>query len=313
MNVFLFLGSRRGYAALKKLLRLQANICGILCLIEDAHETAVYPKIAELAAAQRIPIFFSNEIKSSQYEAVVASCKPDIALVIGWRFLINEKTYRLPPRGTFVLHDSLLPKYRGFAPMNWAIINGEKETGVTLFLMVDAVDAGPIVDQLKITIDLEDTAASVDEKIIGLYEQIIEKNLAHLASGNYTLAPQIEADASFTCKRVPEDGLIDWRCSALQIHHLIRGLSAPFPGAFTYFRGQRVIIWQAHLAAIQPLYVGVIPGRVLGKKNSAIEVLTGEGVLCVDRLQREGEPIQDAQEFSVSVKDTFGLSSQDQR
>jgi len=305
MNIFLFLGSRRGYASLKKFIALQTKVCGILCLIEDEHEEAFYPKITELANAHHIPIFFSNDIKSSQYQEVVASCKPDIAFAIGWRFLINEKTYRLPLKGTLVLHDSLLPKYRGFAPMNWAIINGETETGVTLFLMVDAVDAGPIIDQLKVNIDEEDTAASLDKKIITLYEKIIEKNLDQLISGDYPLIPQNEVDATFTCKRTPEDGLIDWRMSAMQINNLIRGTSEPFPGAFTYLHGQRVIIWQAHVTKVQPVYVGVVPGRILGKKDRVIEVLTGQGVLCIDRLQVEGQPIVAAQEFAVSVKDTF--------
>lgn len=307
MNIFLFLGSRRGYAVLKKLIALQANICGILCLIEDAHEEVFYPKITELASTHHIPIFFSDVVKPNQYAEVVAECKPDIALAVGWRFLINEKTYRLPPHGTLVIHDSLLPKYRGFAPMNWAIINGETETGVTLFLMVDAVDAGPIIDQLKVRIAKEDTAASVDKKIIELYEKIIERNLAKLARGDYQLVPQNEAEATFTCKRVPEDGLINWRLSAQQIYDLIRGTSEPFPGAFTYLHGKRITLWQAHLPPIQPVYVGVVPGRILGKKAGVIEVLTGQGVLCIDRLQVEGQVMMAAKEFAVSVKDTFGV------
>lgn len=267
MKVFLFLGSRRGYAALKKLISLQANICGILCLKEDAHEEAFYPRIAELAAAQNVPVFFSHEVKPSQYFEAVSSCQPDIAFAIGWRFLINSQTYQLPKHGTLVIHDSLLPKYRGFAPMNWVLINGEQETGVSLFFMVDAVDAGPIVDQLKVAIDANDTAATLDKKIIALYEAIIEKNLPKLTSGDYQSIPQNEAEATYTCKRIPDDGLINWHLSAQQIYNLIRATSQPFPGAFAYLNGKRITIWQAHLPAVQPLYVGVVPGRILGKKD----------------------------------------------
>jgi len=306
VNIFLFLGSRRGYAALHKFIALRAPICGILCLVEDAHEEAFYPKVEALAALHQIPIFFSNQVKSSQYHDVVASCMPDLAFAIGWRFLINKQTYQLPRLGTLVMHDSLLPKYRGFAPMNWALINGEKETGVTLFFMVEAVDAGPIVDQLKTAISAEDTADSLDKKIIVLYEILIEKNLMRLTNGDYQALPQNEAEASFTCKRVPEDGLIDWHCSALQIHNLIRATSTPFPGAFTYLRGKQVIIWQSQLPEMSIHYIGVVPGRILGKKQDMIEVLTGQGVLLIEQLQVVGEERVSAKNFAISVKDTFG-------
>lgn len=305
MKIFLFLGSRRGYAVLKKLIAMQANICGILCLKEDAHEEAFYPRIVELAATQNIPIFFSHEVKPSQYFEAVSSCQPDIAFAIGWRFLINSQTYRLPKHGTLVIHDSLLPKYRGFAPMNWVLINGEPETGVTLFFMVDAVDAGPIVDQLKVAIHADDTAATLDKKIITLYETIIEKNLPKLISGDYLSVPQNEAEATYTCKRIPEDGLINWHHPAEKIYQLIRATSQPFPGAFSYLNGKRITIWQAHLPTVQPLYVGVVPGRVVGKKDDTIEVLTGDGLLCIDLLQvAEEQPIA-AKDFPISVKDTF--------
>src|SRR5690606_525916 len=110
--------------------------------------------------------------------------------------------------------------YRGFAPMNWAMINGEQETGVTLFHIAEGVDSGPIVDQLKTDIALDDTAQTVDEKIIKLYEDIIIKNLPALASGQAKAVPQNDAIATYTCKRTPEDGEIHWQQSALQIYNL---------------------------------------------------------------------------------------------
>ena len=103
-------------------------------------------------------------------------CQPDIAFAIGWRFIIQQQTYTIPPKGTLIIHDSLLPKYRGFAPMNWAIINGETKTGVSLFFIDEGVDCGPIVDQLQTEITLTDTAQSVDEKIITLYEKYTTHN-----------------------------------------------------------------------------------------------------------------------------------------
>jgi len=306
MKIFLFLGSRRGYAVLKKLIAANAEISAILCLIEDPHEPQYHVKICALAKEHAIPLSTTTEVKPTQYAHLLEQIKPDIAFAIGWRYLISQAAYSIPPKGTLIIHDSLLPKYRGFAPMNWAIINGEKETGVTLFHIADGVDCGPIVDQLSTPIHMEDTAQIVDERIIQLYEEIIVKNLPALQSGTAKCIPQDEALASYTCKRTPRDGEINWQNSALQTHNLIRSLTHPFPGAYTKLNGKKILIWQAQLPTHQEHYVGNIPGRVLGKRNGMIEVLTGAGVLCLGRLQYEGEEEKAAGDIAVSVKDTFG-------
>jgi methionyl-tRNA formyltransferase len=306
MKIFLFLGSRRGFACLKKFIALNANICGILCLMEDSHEDQYHKKITPLAEENQIPIFYSHEIKPNNYSTILLRCQPDIAFAIGWRFIIPQKAYTIPAKGTLIIHDSLLPKYRGFAPMNWAIINGETKTGVSLFFIAEGIDCGPIVDQLETEISLTDTAQSVDEKIIMLYEKIIEKNLPRLQTGQYQAIEQNETEATYTCKRIPEDGLINWQHSAQQIHNLVRATSEPFPGAFTYWRGKRMIIWQTALPKKQLIYSGAIPGRILGKKNGYIEVLTADGVLQIQRLQLDGEEKMNAADFVISVKDTFG-------
>ncbi len=307
MKLFLFLGSRRGYAVLKKLIAAKANICGILCLVEDPHEEQYHPKVTALAKEHDIELFYSDKVKSSEYSQVLQKIKPDIAFAIGWRYLITKEAYSIPAQGTLIIHDSLLPTYRGFAPMNWAIINGEEKTGVTLFHIAEGVDCGPIVDQLATEITLQDTAKTVDEKIIKLYEEIIIKNLPALTAGTAKATPQNEALASYTCKRTPSDGEINWQQSALQIYNFIRGLTHPFPGAYTTLRGQKILIWSAELPAKNLNYVGNVPGRILGKVNGMIEVLTGKGILRLGRLQFVDEEEKSAQDISVSVKDTFGI------
>lgn len=305
MKIFLFLGSRRGLAVLKKLTEAKADISGVLCLIEDPHEPQYHLKISALAQENNIPLFTTNEIKPNQYADLLAKIKPDITFVIGWRYLISKAAYSIPPKGTLVIHDSLLPTYRGFAPMNWAIINGETETGITLFYISDEMDAGPIVAQLSTPITMEDTAQTVDERIVQLYEKIILDNLPALQSDQIKSTPQDETLASYTCKRTPEDGKINWQHSALQIYNLIRGLTHPFPGAYTTLNGKKIWVWEAQLPTEQKHYVGNIPGRVLGKNNGMIEVLTGDGVLCLKRLQYEREEEKEAEEVMVSVKDIF--------
>lgn len=306
MKIFLFLGSRRGYAVLKKLIAAKAHIAGILCLIEDAHEEQFHPRVSEIAKEHAIPIFYTSDVKPSEYARVLQQIQPDIAFAIGWRYLIVKEAYNIPPKGTLIIHDSLLPTYRGFAPMNWAIINGESKTGVTLFHIAEGVDCGPIVDQLATDITLQDTAKTVDEKIITLYEEIIVNNLPKLAAGKIPGVVQDESRATFTCKRTPEDGEINWQASAWQIYNLIRGLTHPFPGAYTTLRGKKILVWGAQLPAHPDKYVGNIPGRVLGKRDGAIEVLTGDGVLRLTRLQYSEEDEMDAVDIATSVKDTFG-------
>lgn len=306
MKIFLFVGSRRGHAVLNKLIAVKANIGGILCLVEDPHEEQYHPKVTAIAKEHNIPLFYSSEVKSSEYAGILQQIKPDIAFAIGWRYLVTPAAYNIPPKGTLIIHDSLLPKYRGFAPMNWAIINGEKETGVTLFHIAEGVDCGPIVDQLATDITLTDTAKTVDEKVIKLYEEIIIKNLPALAEGKVKATPQDETKATYTCKRTPEDGEINWQKTALEIHNHIRGLTHPFPGAYTSLRGKRILIWAAELPAHQDIYVGNVPGRIIGKRDGKIEVLTGDGVLRLSRLQFSDEEEKDAADIPISVKDTFG-------
>lgn len=306
MKIFLFLGSRRGYAVLLKLIEIKAKIAGILCIVEDPHEEPYYKKMGVVAEENHIPVFYSNEVKPSEYAAILKKIAPDIAFAMGWRYLITKEAYSIPSKGTFIIHDSLLPKYRGFAPMNWAIINGEKETGVTLFQIAEGVDSGPIVDQEAVLMGPNDTAKMVDEKIIPLYEKIVVRNLPGFESGNIKLIPQDESQATYSCKRTPEDGFIDWKRPAREIYNLIRGLSHPFPGAFTTLQGKKIWIWEAQLPERKEHYVGVVPGRAIGKKNGMIEVLTGDGVLCLRKLQYEGNEEKEAKDISISVKDTFG-------
>lgn len=306
MKIFLFVGSRRGYAVLQKLTEVRANIVGILCLVEDPHEEQFHPRVTAIATEHNIPLFYSSDVKSSEYKNVISKIQPDIAFAIGWRYLITKEAYSLPPKGTLIIHDSLLPKYRGFAPMNWAIINGEKETGVTLFHIAEGVDCGPIVDQLSTPIYDNDTAKTVDERIIKLYEDIISKNLPALQAGTAKSTPQNDAIATYTCKRTPEDGEINWHYSAWQIHNLIRALTHPFPGAYTTLRGKKIIIWGSEVLPEQDKYVGNIPGRIIGRKDGAIEVLTGDGIIRLSQLQFIDEHEKGAQDIPISVKDTFG-------
>jgi len=159
--------------------------------------------------------------------------------------------------------------------MNWAIINGEKKTGVTMFYIADDIDAGDIIAQKETSIDATDDVETLDRKITCLYLELIEENLPLIADGRAPRTSQDHSKATYTCKRIPEDGLIQWSRPASEIHNLIRGVTRPYPGAFTFVRTsigvEKLYVWSASLPSIQEAYVGYVPGRV-------VEILEGRGV-----------------------------------
>jgi methionyl-tRNA formyltransferase len=214
----------------------------------------------------------------------------DLMLCVSWRYLIPRSIYTRPRLGTYILHDSPLPQYRGFAPSVWAIVNGEDCTGATLFAAADKVDAGDIIDQREIPFGPDDTIAEVMEAVTKTYLSIIEESIPRILNGTATAKPQDQSQATFTCKRMPEDNLVDWTEPTMCIHNLIRGVTRPYPGAFTSLFGKRMIVWRARRLSAFPEYVGRVPGRVVQvQKGIGSVVLTGDSALLVTEVQSEGE------------------------
>lgn len=230
----------------------------------------------------------------------------DLLLMVSWRYLVPSEIYRRARLGAYVFHDSLLPRYRGFAPTVWAMINGETETGVTLFEVTDEVDAGDIVDQRAVEIGYTDTIADVVGRVTGAYLKMIEDNFCSLLSGNARLRPQNHAEATYTCKWMPADAQIDWRKSAESIYNLVRATSRPYPGAFTYLDGRKLTVWSAELPRETRRYVSPVPGRV-AKTEPGIgaTVLTGDGSILLKDAQLENEPIANAATILTSPSTTL--------
>jgi len=248
-------------------------------------------------------------LKERDYVSLIRDeLKPDIALVVGCRLIIPEAIYTLPPLGTLAVHDSLLPEYRGFAPLNWAIINGETEGGVTLFYLNPIMDGGDIVGQKQIPIGPHDTGPEIYNKVCRDTVDLVIEYWPRLAEGT---APRLKQDynsGSFTCSRTPTDGMVDWSGSTRQIYNLIRALVYPYPGAFTFFRGERVVIRKALLLDAAPLYRGRIPGRIVRveKVDGFVDVLTGDGMLRIHEVEYQGKLLP-AAEVITSVKERLGI------
>lgn len=307
----LFIGStKRGFQTLAAIIEAGHTVCGVISLSQDPHELDRYEEpIRRLAATYNIPLFETRWMKDLDYVSLVRDeLKPDIALVVGCRLIIPEAIYSLPPLGTLAVHDSLLPEYRGFAPLNWSIINGETETGVSLFYLNPLMDGGDIVGQKQIPIGPDETGAEIYSTVCSATVDLVIECWPRLAEGT---APRLKQDynsGSFTCSRTPTDGMIDWSCSTRQIYNLIRALAHPYPGAFTFFRGDRVTIRKALSLEAAPLYRGRIPGRIVRveKVDGFVDVLTGDGILRIFEVEQRGKLLP-AAEVVTSVKERLGI------
>jgi len=240
-----------------------------------------------LAKQYKIPLFLDDDFNSNR----INQLKPDLIIVVGFRKIISGEILKIPKFGVIGLHASLLPHYRGMAPLNWAIINGEKKTGITLFRMNEVIDSGEIIAQKETRINFNETILEVKERIIGLAVQLLEENLPLIESGSESKIIHKEI-GTYGCRRIPEDSLIDWNQSSLSIYNLIRGLE-PSYAAYTFYNKKKIKILKAIMEDTGMKYFGV-PGQVgMINKDKSVVVITGDDHLIIIEVQVEDkEPIR---------------------
>ena len=276
-------GTYRGFKVLESLINIGEKPDYCFFLKEDEHEENKYStKLSELAKSKNIPFIVKKKICESDYPIFQESDR-DFAIVCGWRTLIDNKFSKNFKLGILVAHDSLLPKYRGFAPLNWCIINGEKTTGVTLFKINDeVVDSGEILGQNTVYISPTDYAIDVYEKITEATVNLVKGFVIGYEKGKFSFTKQNDLEATYTCKRMPEDGKIDWNKSSKEVYNLIRGLAHPYPGAFVYYNNEEYRIRRAELGESNDyLYTGNIPGRIIKISDKGVEVLCNKGTILI--------------------------------
>ena len=198
---------------------------------DDPNERIWFGSVAQLAQSRGIETLVSEDMNHLRERISVIS--PEFIFSFYYRRMLPPEVLSLAKRGAFNMHGSLLPKYRGRAPVNWAILKGESETGATLHEMVAKPDAGRIVDQERVPIGPDETAAEVFAKVSNAAETVLKRSLPHLLAGTASLKKQDLSKGSYFGGRRPEDGRIDWSKSALEIHNLVRAVAPPYPGAFT--------------------------------------------------------------------------------
>jgi methionyl-tRNA formyltransferase len=232
-----------------------------------------------------------GKITSDSYLKHIVRWRPDLLLVLGWYYMVPKRVRESVSLGCVGIHASLLPKYRGGAPIPWCIINGEKESGISFFYLEDGVDTGDIIAQVSYPIDYEDTCASVYEKATWASIEVLRQYLPMIAKGTAPRFSQDESEATIFPQRKPEDGLIDWSWSAKRVYDFIRAQTKPYPGAFTFLRGQKLTIWKARI--VEKADEGTL-GKVIGTQTYENEdgflVNLSDAALLVTEIGTMEEP-----------------------
>jgi methionyl-tRNA formyltransferase len=308
-------GTKRGYLTVKALVESGAEIAGILSLKQDEHERERYEHpLRALATKNGIPFRETKWIKKEEIaDWIEQDVRPELGIVVGCRVLLPKEIYEMPRRGTVAVHDSLLPLNRGFAPLNWSIINGQDHTGVTLFYINEGMDAGDVVGQKRVEIGPTETAPQVYDRVCQATVDLVLETYPRLAANTARAVTQDESLATFLCSRSPIDGLIDWSSDTVHIYNQIRGLTYPYPGAFTYYAGKKLVVWRAEAIEAPPAFVGRIPGRVIevNKQYGTIDVLTRDGVLRIFEVDYDGRGTIAAAQVVTSVRVALGLRQSD--
>ncbi len=291
MKVALFAYSSIGARALRALLELGQEIVGVWTHPDRVDEEIWFDSVRELAAAERLPVVevpqrgVAGELVPSEQ---LASARPDAILSASFRRVLPPSVLELAPRGAYNLHGSLLPRYRGRCPLNWVLVNGESETGMSLHLMTDRVDAGDIVGQSRLEIDIDETAPELQRRLEDAVASVLEETWPRIEAGSARRRPQDESKASTFAGRRPEDGRFEWSWPRLRIHNLVRAVTRPFPGAFFETPDGRRYVWKARLTEDRAS-PRLAPGELwrpsaadgnrhycVGAGDGALEVLDGD-------------------------------------
>jgi methionyl-tRNA formyltransferase len=252
--------------------------------------------VKELALAHNLRVLQPENLRAPDFVSAITQLQPDLIVVVGFRILPRE-VFSVPRLGSFNLHASLLPRYRGAAPIQWALINGEEETGVTTFLLQEKVDTGSILLQARVRIGPDETAGELHDRLAELGAQVVLQTVRLIELGGAQPKSQEDSFASLAPKIFREDCAIDWRKGAREIHNFVRGLS-PSPCAWTTHNGKAIRVYRTQLfeagATAQP---GVKPGTVVKVEKDLLLVGTGSGSVSIIELQQEGRRRMGIAEF----------------
>jgi methionyl-tRNA formyltransferase len=283
----LFFGySEVGHDCLSLLLERGDNVVALITH-EDNPGEKIWFKTPALAAREKgVPVYTPEKVGTPEWVERIAQMRPDLILSAYYRSMISTKVLGLARLGAFNMHGSLLPRYRGRAPVNWAVLNGETRIGMTLHRMVKEPDAGAIVDQEGVEIGPRDTAEQAFRKVLPCARRVLARQVDALLAGTARETPQDPSQATYFGGRKPEDGRIDWSRPTVQIFNLVRAVTDPYPGAFTDVGAARLMVWWAEPGSPAALGRSGRPGEILGL--DPLVVATGDGAIELARTEWRG-------------------------
>jgi len=293
-----------GYTCIESLLALRAPIAALFTHQDNPGEEIWWRSCADLAQRNSIPVYTPEAIDEA-WVARVAELTPSVIYSFSYRSLLPERLLRLAPLGAYNVHPAMLPKYRGRVPINWMLVNGEREGGVTLHHMVARADAGDIVAQRAVAIDDDDTAFTLYGKIVPIGAALVREFHPLIAEGRAPRHPQNLAAGSYWGRRRAEDGRISWNWPARRIYNLVRAVTHPYPGAFCFIGDRKMMVWGARIA-VESGARGE-PGTIIGPRDSGIEVAAGEGSVVLTRVQIGDDAETAATEISAGGGGTTRL------
>ena len=283
MRAIVFAYHEMGCIGIEALLAHGFEVVAVVTHADADNENVWFRSVAELAARKGLPVLAPEDVNHPLWLARIRELKPDVLFSFYYRKLLSADLLEIPTVGCFNLHGSLLPKYRGCAPANWAILNGETETGVTLHHMTQRADAGDIVGQQRVVIAPTDDAATLNRKLAAAAKPLLDECLPQILARTAPRTPQDEAKATYFGRRQPKDGEIDWQKSAVEIANLVRAVTKPYPGAFTHARSAKVLVWSAEALSRASKER---PGTIVSA--SPLEVACGQGTLRINFAQQQG-------------------------
>lgn len=292
--------SEVGYDCLSLLLERGDNVVALITHEDNPDEKIWFKTPAVAARGRGVPVFAPDNVNTPVWVARIGALQPDLILSVYYRHMIGLAILGLPRLGAFNVHGSLLPKYRGRAPINWAVLHGERRIGMTLHRMVKKPDAGAIVDQAGVDISPRDTAEQAFRKVLPCARTVLSRQMDALLAGTAPEKPQDDAQATYFSGRKPEDGRIDWQQPAAAIFNLIRAVTDPYPGAFTDVGPARLMVWWAETDTPATRGRRGSPGEVLSV--SPLVVACADGALELTKREWRGSPAPE-----IRVGHVFGV------
>ncbi|CAB4893716.1 unannotated protein [freshwater metagenome] len=274
MRIVLFGYQTWGHDLLTKLLASRHEVVLLVTHPDgdDPYEGIWNDHVGELAREHGIPVVEREIPNDDELAARIREADADVAVAINWRRWIAPEIFSIPRLGTLNTHDALLPKYAGFAPLNWALVNGEPEVGITAHLMSAGLDQGDVVGQASVEVGPTDTTADLFHKTLALFGPLTLESLEKMESGDYTPIPQDLSQASFFHKRTDEENRIDWSWPAEELERLVRAQTDPYPNAFTHRGTERIGILEASVS--RQVYGGT-GGRIFYREGDGVAIVAG--------------------------------------